>query len=243
MATNLRVGQAHGYQPYLEIEAVSPYPRINPQQPRDEYPQQQGSQRANKEDTARRRFRAMRQLIDQLKATAPITRVDYFTAEAELKNTGLTILENNLIELLLELKFPPAGIDTLLPRLRENAAHQNIEAGHGLREEANFLPVYVPGLDEYLLTFEPVALAFAACSGQVRAALATDGYCSGERERLRIALKPLSGEGGQRDRLQLSCAVVVAIGEADEEGRKVLLYRRADRDYALYADKQINLSI
>ena len=43
--------------------------------------------------------------------------------------------------------------------------------------------------------------------------------------------------------LLLDISILVAVSEIDESGRRVILYQRPNQSYALYADKQIDLSI
>ncbi len=242
MATNLRVGSAHAYQLYREVEPVSAYPRIDPQQPQDEYPQQQSGKRADKEDQHRRRFRAMRDLIDQLKKSAQITRVDYFTAETDLNDLGLLIAEKVLIEQLLELKIPLDGIDGLFQQIRQRPATPDLRAGPGLSEASNFFPVFVAGLSEYQLCFLNLQMPSGLKSSQIAQGIESEGLFVYEKNRLRLEFRH-SAMSGTAEQLQLDIRVLIAISEIDEVGRRAILYQRPDQSFALYADKQINLSI
>jgi len=239
MATNLRVGGTYGYQPYREVEPVPPYPRVNQQQSRDEYPHQQKSQRTDKEETARRRFNAMRRLIDKLKNSQRIVRVDYFTAEKELLDQGLTILDQKFGELLKVLGFAPGAVDSLVDQLRENSPASVIEPGPSLKKEDNFLPEFIPGLTEYHLNSKQLDIFSADCPEKIRLSIESDGYFFFEQNHIRIDFRP----GNLMGQLTLNVSILVAAGETDEEGRKVLLYQRTQQSYGLYADKQINLSI
>ena len=242
MATNLRVGTTHGYQPYREVEPVPAYPRVDPQQPRDQYPRQEQSQRADKDDQARRRFRAMRQLIDQLKKAANIARVDYFTAEKELHDIGLAWAEKELIEQLLELKLPLEAIDQLFNQIRQQEVLPELEAGHTLKETEGFLPIFSAGLSEYLLSFKKLHISGAGKQQHILEHIEKSGRFMVEKNRLRFDFRTF-GDAHHGQRLYLNISVLVAVSEMDEEGRKVLLYQRPNLSYALYADKQIDLSI
>lgn len=239
MATNLRVGGTYGYQPYREVEPVPPYPRVNQQQPRDEYPHQQASQRTDKEETARRRFNAMRRLIDKLKDSQRIVRVDYFTAEKELQDQGLNVLDQKFGELLQILGLAPSAVDGLVHQLHEKSPAAVIESGPSLKKEDNFLPEFIPGLTEYHLNFKQLDLLAADCPERIRSSIEADGYFFFEQNHISVDIRPSNLMG----LLALTVSTLVAAGETDEEGRKVLLYQRTQQSYALYADKQINLSI
>ena len=239
---NLRVAGTHAYQPYREIEPVPPYPRIDPQRPRDEYPQQQSEQRADKDDHARRRFRAMRKLIHELKKTTGISRVDYSTAEAELSDLGLSILENELVEQLLDLKISLVEIDAVLQQIRQRPTVPDLKAGHDLSEAYNLFPVFIVGISEYNLYFQSLQVQLSSKSMQIREKIASDGRFISERKRLRLDFQK-AGLSKNIDALNLDISILVAASEVDEAGRRVILYQRSNQNYALYADKQIDLSI
>lgn len=119
MMTKLKVGHLHGYHPYVEVEPVQPYPRIDPQQSRDEEQRRQSPERGERDDFVQRRFWAMRQLIERLKAEAEIVRVDYAQAAAELTEQGLILAEQNLVEQLLEFNLTAPGIEALMQQIRQ----------------------------------------------------------------------------------------------------------------------------
>ncbi len=242
MATNLRVGGTHGYQPYREIEPVPPYPRIDPQQPRDNYPRQKNEQRSDKDDHARRRFRAMRKLIDELQEFSGLTRVDYLTSEAELKDLGISIVEKELVEQLLELRISSADIENLFQPLHRNQVSPLLKSGHTLSDGNNFFPVFVAGLSEYNLNFQNLYPRFDHKPEQIIEQIEQSGRFISEKNRLRLNFCR-SEPTGEAAILQLDISVLVAVSEVDEAGRRVILYQRPDNTYALYADKQIDLSI
>ena len=239
---NLRVSGTHAYQPYREVEPVPAYPRIDPQQPRDEYPQQQSEQRPDKADPVRRRFRAMRTLIDELKKAAGLTRVDYVTAEAELNDLGLSILEGELVEQLLELKVSLEGIDHLFQQIRQRPITPDLGAGHNLSETYNFFPVFIPGISEYNLRFQHLEVQPCYDSIQISENIESHGYFISEKNRLRLDFRQVVSMEDIIS-LQLDISVLVAVSEVDDDGRRVILYQRSNQSFALYADKQIDLSI
>ena len=242
MATNLRVGRTNAYQPYREVEPVPPYPRIDSQQARDQYPQQQSEQRSDKDDHAERRFIAMRTLIDALKKDGIITRVDYFTAETEINDLGLSLLERELIEQLLELKIPLEEIDHLLQQIRQRPTTPDLGAGHNLSETDNFFPIFVAGLSEYNLRFQNLQIQTTHTNRQMMDSLENNGCFVAEQNRLKLDFRQLQSKE-ETDSVRLNISVLVAISEVDDAGRRVILYQRPDQSHALYADKQIDLSI
>lgn len=242
MAANLRVSGTHAYQLYREVEAVPPYPRIDPQRPRDEYPRQQEEHTPDQDEHARRRFRTMRKLIDDLMKETGIDRVDYFTAEAELNDLGLSILEGELFNQLSTLKVSAATIDDLFQQIRQKKSAPLLEAGRALSESYNFFPVFVAGISEYNLCFIQLQLQPDEKMVLINEGIERDGCFFSEEKRLRLEFRPaVSAE--HISALELNISILVAVSEVDDAGRRVILYQRPNQSYALYADKQINLSI
>ncbi len=237
---DLKVGGPRAYQPYREVEAVPAYPNINPQQPHERYPVSPYPDGAGRDDQPRRRFRAMRRLIDELKKTSTISRVDYQTAEAELREVGSTIAEQELVPLLLAHKMTIAEVESLFLSMRQQLAQPDLRTGASLPEERNFLPVFVPGLLEGLLCFQQLTLPPAVGNAQIAQFLGDEGLYSTIDHRVGLEIIKTS-EGS--DALSLNIRLLVAIGEVDDAGRRVLLYQRPDGSYGLYADKHIDLSI
>ncbi|WP_321368207.1 hypothetical protein [uncultured Desulfuromusa sp.] len=243
MVTKLRVGGVHAYQLYREVEPVPAYPRIDPQQPREEYPQQQQEKRADKNDQATRRFIAMRTLIDKLKETSEINRVDYLTTENELQELGFAIAEKELIEQLLELKISLKEIDKLFSQIRQLPTTPDLGTGHSLSAANNFFPIFIAGLSEYNLCFQNLQVHAEIKTEPMIDNLEQNGRFMTDKNRLRLDFQQRGHSSQSKDLLQLDISVLVAISEVDEAGRRVILYQRPDQSYALYADKQIDMSI
>jgi len=242
MAANLRVSGTRAYQLNREVEAVPPYPRVNAQRPRDEYPRQREEHTPDQGEHARRRFGAMRKLIDDLMKETGIGRVDYFTAEAELNELGFSILEDELPSRLSSLNVSSVAIDDLFQQLREKKTSPCLEAGRSLSESYNFFPVFIAGISEYNLCFKRLQLQPDEKMVQVNEALERDGCFFSEEKRLRLEFCPASS-AENISILELNVTILVAVSEVDDAGRRVILYQRPNQSYALYADKQINLSI
>lgn len=242
MASNLRVGRMHAYQPYREVEAVSPSPRVDPQQPRDEYPQQQNRERTETDSHVRRRFTAMRHLIDELRATDLIARVDYMTAEQEMVDLGLAYVEERLPDLLYGMGLSQESIEGSFQQLRQKAAAPELKANRNLVEGDNFLPVFVSGLMEYGFCFSDLQLQVSPRNKDIMIAIRDDGRFVMKRGRFGLEFRddPTSSELGT---LLLDLSVLIGVSEFDEAGRKAILYQRRGQSFALYSDKQINLSI
>ncbi len=138
MAPQLKVGNTQAYQLYREVEPVPPYPRIDPQRPRDERSPAQGDSRNSKNDHVRRRFEAMRKLIDELTTDAGIIRVTYQTAVTEMTELGFSILEAELLEQLLALKFIPDDIAGIIEQISQREILPELQPGRFLSEKLNF---------------------------------------------------------------------------------------------------------
>ena len=242
MATHLKVGGTQAYQLYREVEPVPPYPRIDPQRRRDENPQPQSEQRGDKNDHVRRRFDAMRKLIDELMKVSGISRVDYLTAVNELTEQGFLILENELLEQLLGLNFTADELSEVIEQISQRGVLPDLQPGRLLSETRNFFPVYIFGLSEYNFCFPPLHLSAVNPVPLLIEKIESQGYCIAETERLRLDFRPGEPLGNRHD-LVVSISVLVGGSEVDDGGRRVILYSRPDQGYSLYADKQIDLSI
>ncbi len=242
MATRLKVSGAQAYQLHREVGAVSPYPRVDPQRPRGEDSPARREGRGEKRGHVRRRFDAMRRLIDILMKESTINRVDYLTSIEELTELGFSILEKELLEQLLTLGFSTAELNSMLGQIAQKEVVPDLKPGRLLAEAHSFFPVYVSGLSEYNFCFPPLSLSAAHPLPALSEALESHGFYVTEKNRLRLDFRVGGGADSGVD-LTLTISVLVGGSEVDEEGRRVVLYRRSDHRYALYADKQIDLSI
>ncbi len=175
MAANIRVGRTHGYLLHREVEPVPAYPRINSQQPRDQYRQQQESERSMPDGHVERRFTAMRRLVDKLKVTGRIARVDYMTAEQELVDLGLARAHDHLAGILQDMRLSSESIEESLEMLGQRSVRPELRTGRPLEEEGNFLPVFVPGLLEYGLLIPGLKVALLRGHEALADAIRKDG--------------------------------------------------------------------
>lgn len=231
---------------FREVAPVSPYPRINPQQPRQEgYPRQQQEAELGQKKHMRRRFTTMRKLIDRLKESELISRVNYSTAENELRSKGLEIAEEHLIPRLLELKIPLNSIDQILLQIRQQTATIGLTSGaEVLSDQRGPFPISAVGLTEFNLEFAELKIAPGKQHESLVEKIKQEGAYSSERNRMRLSFFLVSSQPyAAADSLQLKISVLVAAMEFDEAGRRAIVYQRPNQSYALYADKQINLSI
>lgn len=241
MASNLKVGITHAYQPYREVDPVAPYPRVDPQQPRDER-QRRRAYKNQQDDRARRRFTAMRRLIDDLKVNFTVSRIDYMTAEQELVSLAREIVSKSLADELRRLNLSSENIEDVLYQIQQKFVPADLKTGKKLTEENNRLPLFVPGFSELNLFLEGIRIWLNGnCTG-VLSAIRNDGRFFDEGRDFLVDIRnnpslsvPLS--------VIMDLFVRVAVCEIDEAGRKAILYQRKDRSLALYADKQISLSI
>lgn len=240
--TKLKVGHLHGYHPYAEVEPVQPYPRIDPQQSREEEQRRQSSVRGERDDFVQRRFWAMRQLIERLKAEAKIVRVDHAQAEAELTEQGLVLAEGSLVEALLEFRLTPPGVEALMQQIRQGAVLPELQAGSPLRAERELFPIFEPGMSEYNLCLQALQLDPSADLLQLVAEGESEGRFVQEKGPLRFDFQSLPTTAKDGPPL-LTIEILVAASEIDNNGRRAILYQRMDGSYALYSDKQIDLSI
>ncbi len=242
MASKLRVEDFQAYRPFLEVEPVQPTRRVTPQRPRDEYPPEQRDGREYRDERARRRFVAMRELIEGLKGSGRILRVDYQTALTELVEQGRAIAEKELSDCLRAVKVTAEGMAHLARQLRQPARLPELEFGAQLDELSNYFPIYIRGLSEFYLGFAGLELQPGEEGPHLVDAISSDGSYRYATKRLRLICRP-QVKTQYDSALELDIRVLVGAGEIDEDNRRAILYQRGDNEYALYTDKQINLSI
>ena len=240
-----RVGTFKAADLHREVEPVKPYPRINPQQERqDGYQQAPAEKRPDDDKQTRRRFTTMRELIEALKDQAQIIRVDFNTANQELVDLGLSIAEEELISQLLQLKIPLASIEDLTRQMRQHRASPLLVSGRNISPGANPFPVFVDDLAEYVMRFDDLQVIMGKQRQDILDEINNDGRFIVEHNRLRLnfsrisSLPVVSGET-----LNLTISIQVGAVEVDENGRRAIFYQRPDQSYGLYSDKSISLSI
>ncbi len=240
-----RVGNFKAADLPREVEPVKPYPRINPQQQRQEdYPQQDAQQKPNANKTTRRRFTAMRELIEELKNQTRINRVDFNTANQELIDLGLSIAEEELINQLLGLKIPLTSIEGLIKQMRQQSASPTLVSDRNISASANPFPVLIAELAEYIMRFDDLPVVMSSQHNDIFDEISKNGRFVVEHNRLRLNFTrestiPTTPE----EPLSLTISIQLGAIEVDEDGRRAILYQRPDQSYGLYSDKSISLSI
>ena len=227
------------------VKEISPYPRVERQQPHQEgYERQQQDHEKDAGQRMRRRFLTLRQLIDKLQKTASITRVDYRTAGTELHGLGLTSVEEQLIDQLLQLKIPLESIEQLLQQIDKRRSTVTLGNGRQIvNQQPDLFPVSAEGLSEYNLKIEELQIRTGPHATHIIEKVQEDGHFIVEQNRLRLTFSRLSPLDETTDLLKLKISVLLAVIETDDAERRAILYPRPDNSYALYADKEIDMSI
>jgi len=241
----IKIGGIKATDIYREVEPVAPYPRINPQQQRQEgYARPDAEKKPEQDNRARRRFIAMRELIEQLKQSVSIVRVDFNTANNELRAQGLQIIEEELIAQLLHLKVPLNSIDELILQLQQQSSAPNLVSGRTFPANNSLFPISVEGLEEYLIRFADLQVSIGPQGQGIFDEINNHGRFVVEHNRMRLNFRsniPIPASSNEPLRLTLS--IQVGAIEIDESGRRAILYQRPDQNFGLYSDKSINLSI
>lgn len=240
--SNLRISDTHGYLLYREVEPVQPYPRIDPQQPQDEKPRNREEPRSQKEELTRRRFIAMRSMIEGLKKRGRIARVDYSTLVSDLAQIGVGFAEKELLDLLRTHRVTPEGLSHLSEQILRLIATPDLGFGPTLEEAHNFLPHFAPGLSEVHLRYLKLELLPGQEGPLLVEAISGDGLYRCATRHLQMECRPLV-KTQYDSALELNIHIVVGVGEVDEANRRAILYQREPSSFALYTDKQIDLSI
>lgn len=230
---------------HREVEPVKPYPRINPQQQHHEdYPQQETEQRPDNNKSTRRRFTAIRELIEELKTQAKISRVDFNTANQELIDLGLSIAEEELINQLLNLKIPLASIEGLIGQMRQRSVNPTLVSGRNISPNSNPFPVLVDELAEYVMRFDDLPVVMGSQHNNIFDEINKNGRFVAENNRVRLNFTRVAALPAMpNEPLSLTISIQLGAVEIDENGRRAIFYQRPDQSYGLYSDKSISLSI
>ena len=239
---DLRVTDTQGYLLYREVEPVQPYPRIDPQQPHDEKPRGQDQAREKKDGQPRRRFVAMRQLIDRLKEVGQLERISYPALLKELGTIGIAHADQELFELLQAHQVTAEGLNHLAGQIRSLMATPDIGFGPPLDAKENVLPYFSRGLAVVQLRYLQLELLAGQEGPLLVDAIARDGSFRCAASYLRVEFQP-QVKAQYDSALNVDIRIMVAVGEMDEENRRAILFERTPGVFALYTDKQISLSI
>ncbi len=239
---DLRVTDTKGYLLYREVEPVQPYPRIDPQQPHDEKPRDQDQAREKKDGQPRRRFVAMRQLIDRLKEVGQLERIAYPALLKELGNVGVGHADKELFDLLQAHQVTIDGLNHLAAQIRALMATHDVGFGPPLDAEHNVLPFFSSGLSEVQLRYLHLELLPGQEGSVLVDVIARDGSFRCATRHLQVEFRP-QVKAQYDSSLRVDMRIMVAVGEMDEENRRAILFERIPGVFALYTDKQISLSI
>ncbi|WP_303722963.1 hypothetical protein [Malonomonas rubra] len=193
---------------------------------------------------SRRRFTAMRDLINELKNRVQISHVDFITANQELIDLGVSIAKEELLAELLLLKVPLGSIKELSRQILKKSYNPHLGSGRDITPETNLFPVYVEDLSEYLLRFVELRIVMSQKHNNIFAEINNNGRFFTEHNRVRLSFtrsSALPTDFGAK--LELTISIQVGAVEIDENGRRAILYQRPDQSFGLYSDKLINLSI
>src|SRR6056297_118664 len=239
---DLRITDTQGYLLYREVEPVQPYPRIDPQQPHDEKPRGQDQTREKKDGQPRRRFVAMRQLIDRLKEIGQLERVDYPTLVKDLGTIGIAHADKELFELLQTHQVTIEGLNHLAVQIRALIASPDVGFGPPLDAGHNVLPYFSSGLAVVQLRYLHLELLPGQEGPLLVDAIARDGTFRCATRHLQVDFQP-QVKAQYDSSIEVDLRIMVAVGEMDEESRRAILFERSPGVFALYTDKQISLSI
>lgn len=239
---DLRVTDTKGYMLYREVEPVQPYPRIDPQQPHDEKPRGQDQARGKKDGQPRRRFIAMRQLIDRLKEVGQLERINYPSLVKDLGIIGIAHADKELFDLLQAHQVTVDGLNHLAAQIRTQMATPDIGFGPPLDAEHNILPYYSRGLAVVQLRYLQLELLAGQEGPRLVDGIARDGSFRCATRYLQVDFRP-QVKAQYDSSLTVDLLIMAAVGEMDDENRRAILFERTPGVFALYTDKQISLSI
>ena len=241
----IKIGSTKATEPYRGVTPVSAYPRINPQQARQEdQPRPEMGKKPARDNRVNRRFTAMRALVELLMGMAQIARVDFNTAYREVCDQGLAIAEEELIDQLLQLKISLNSIDELIQQLRDKKTALTPVSGRPLTVASKLFPGIVPGLSEYVLYFDDLQVKLGPQHSDIITEIDANSRWVMEQNQIRLTFRRFKSIPSASDNpLRLTISILVGVIETNEANRRAILYQRANKSYGLYSDKSIDLSI
>lgn len=230
------------------IKPISPYQRIAERyQPFDERPQQATEKRPPLAERPRRRFLAMRNLIDSLKQDHPIQRIDYISAEQEIRALGLATINKSLPPLLSELGLSNNATKKIISLVEEQTPFLQLRNRSSIaRLDRSLYPNIGNGLQVLNLDLPDLSLPMIDFSCVILVERCQNGPISLTLSNLYLTINSLdkiTPHTPRQQSFQLTLSIPSGVIEIDKTGRRAFLYQRADKSFGLYADKQINLEI
>jgi hypothetical protein len=228
------------------VEELSPSQRIRPRRSGEEGSSQQSGETPERyEGRDPRHFMVLRRLINELQESAEIGRVDFATADTEMRQRGLAIVEQELSPFLLRLQIPFKSIKHLQLQIDAGLASVSVGSGRRIEVGESFLfPLSTMGLLEYNLRFGELKIGLGKFNSGIVEQIDREGFYIVEDKGLRLTFSRLeSSTEAVSGQVKLKIGVQLGVVEKDESGRRAILYPKGDNNYGLYSDKPINLSI
>lgn len=230
------------------IRPIIQYQRIAERyQPVDERPQQAADDNSSSQKRPARRFIAMRELIDSLKEEHKIERIDSISAEQEIKTLGLLTIKKNLPPLLSDLSLSNNAVEKIIRLVEEQTPLLQLKNNLSTAQlDRSLYSDIGQGLQVLNLELRDITLPMIDFSCVALVERCQNGPNSSTLGNLYLTINSLDKINAHTSRQQsfrLTLSIPSGVIELDKEGRRALLYQRADKSFALYADKQINLEI
>lgn len=233
---------------FKEIKPIIPYQRIAEKyHPVDERRQQTAKKQSTLTDRPRRRFIAMRNLIDSLKQDHSIQRIDYISAEQEIRVLGLTTIKKSLPSLLSELGLSNNATKQIITLVEEHAPLLQLRNRTSIAQlDRSLYPEVGDGLQVLNLDLAELPLPMIDFSYVALLERCKNGPITSTLNNLYLTitnLDEIATQSSPKPSCQLTLSITSGIIEIDTTGRRAFLYQRADKSFGLYSDKQINLEI
>lgn len=230
------------------IKPIIPYQRIaERKKPVQERLQRDKDNQQGVTEHHKRRFIAMRNLINRLKKDHLIQRVNYMSAEQEIRELGLATIKKNLSQLLSELGLSNnattkvvSTVDDHTPLLQLKNSLSPPKIDHTIYPDVEY------GLQSLNLELPEISLPMIDFSCVIVVNHEQNKPITSTLSNLYITINSLDETIPATPRpqsFQLSVSIASGVIEIDTTGRRTFVYQRADKSFGLYADKQINLEI
>ena len=194
-----------------------------------------------------RRFIALRKLVSTLKKDHSFSRLDYPSADHEIRRLAVERIQNDLADLLTGLELTPTAATEIVRIVLEHSAHFQLTPTTATAQLDHLLYVNLsPGLKALSLTVTGITIPLIDLSCLALLERCQKGRLMASHNNLLLTVSHKEN-GSNKIKLQesfeISLLIATGVIEIDDSGRRAFVFQRGDTSFALYADKQINIEI
>ncbi|EAT16023.1 hypothetical protein HTZ97_16125 [Desulfuromonas acetoxidans] len=229
------------------VEPIIEYQRLADRYQTVEERAENERKKSNASKRPERRFIALRKLVSTLKKNHSFSRLDYPSAESEIRRLGVEKIQNDLADLLTGLELTPAAATQIVQRVLEHSSLFQLIPTTATAQLDHLLYVNLsPGLKvlSLMVTGITIPLIDLSCLALVERCQKGRLMASHNNLLLTVSHKETpSNKIKLQESFEISLSIATGVIEIDDSSRRAFVFQRGDTSFALYADKQINIEI